>query len=383
MNGKQVMDPMEVAGGMDLSDTEEVQAVMEERRLEKVRKYFRSEAAKKEKEKEKVKKVRKTGMKAKKDDPPSWKGKDWIAFFGKQYVKTGKRTLKEVMEDKHLTMVEREKEVRSLKLDEKAVTWNITDGAGKVMTLEELAETDASTVIWGYLNSGGKAAMTMGNVTIRNAKLEMMKTTAKVETEDHWMKFLNHEEEVASDEEHEALLGNAGPPMRPRDWWDDDYNTNIHLDFEVEIYDQSDFDPLWWDPYEVSEMDRKRQEEEDEYHKDIAYGVYRMNLKDPEEEEKKKVTPTKLYYGGKVKASRGGWAQSERDSRDAIEDADLWEEWPDWKVGTLGTIGKYEMMHRSSGTGSAGSPPDRLMIEEHETLLAAQGECWLNKELEE
>ena len=52
------------------------------------------------------------------------------------------------MEDKHLTMVEREKEVRSLKLDEKAVTWNITDGAGKVMTLEELAETDASTVIW-------------------------------------------------------------------------------------------------------------------------------------------------------------------------------------------------------------------------------------------
>ena len=66
MNGKQVMDPMEVAGGMDLSDTEEVQVVMEEQRLEKVRKYFRSEAAKKEKEKEKVKKVRKTGMKAKK-----------------------------------------------------------------------------------------------------------------------------------------------------------------------------------------------------------------------------------------------------------------------------------------------------------------------------
>jgi hypothetical protein len=376
MNGKQVMDPMEVAGGMDLSDTEEVQVVMEERRLEKVRKYFRSEAAKKEKEKEKVKKVRKTGMKAKKDDPPSWKGKDWIAFFGKQYVKTGKRTLKEVMEDKHLTMVEREKEVRSLKLDEKAVTWNITDGAGKVMTLEELAETDASTVIWGYLNSGGKAAMTMGNVTIRNAKLEMMKTTAKVETEDHWMKFLNHKEEVASDEEHEALLGNAGPPMRPRDWWDDDYNTNIHLDFEVEIYDQSDFDPLWWDPYEVSEMDRKRQEEEDEYHKDIAYGVYRMNLKDPEEEEKKKVTPTKLYYGGKVKANRGGWAQSERDSMDAIADADQWEEWPDWKVGTIGTIGKYEMMHRSSGTGSAGSSPDRLMIED-------QGECWLSEEPED
>jgi len=239
MNGKQVMDPMEVAGGMDLSDTEEVQVFMEEQRLEKVRKYFRSEAAKKEKEKEKVKKVRKTGMKAKKDDPPSWKGKDWIAFFGKQYVKTGKRTIKEVMEDKHLTPEEREKEVRDLKLDKKAKTWTITDGDGKGMTLEELAETDASTVIWGYLNSGGKAAMTIGNVTIRNAKLEMMKTTAKVETEDHWMKFLNHKEEVASDEEHEALLGNAGPPMRPRDWWDDDYNTNIHLDFEVEIYDLS------------------------------------------------------------------------------------------------------------------------------------------------
>ena len=54
---------------------------------------------------------------------------------------------------------------------------------------------------------------------------------------------------------------------------------------------------------------------------------------------------------------------------DAIADADLWEEWPDWKVGTIGTIGKYEMMHRRSGTGSAGSSPDRLMIED-------QGECW-------
>ena len=168
MNGKQVMDPMEVAGGMDLSDTEEVQMLLEKQRQEKVRKFFRSE----EEKKESMKKVRKTGMKAKKDNPPSWKGKDWIAFFGNQYVKTGKRTIKEVMEDKHLTMVEREKEVRSLKLDEKAVTWNITDGAGKVMTLEELAETDA--------NSGGKAAMTMGIVTIRNATLEMMKTTAKI-----------------------------------------------------------------------------------------------------------------------------------------------------------------------------------------------------------
>ena len=103
----------EVAGGMDISDTAEVQMLQEKQRLEKVPKFFRSE----EEKKEKMKKVRKTGMKAKKDDPPSWKGKDWIAFFGKQYVKTGKRTLKEVMEDKHLTLVEREKEVRSLKLD--------------------------------------------------------------------------------------------------------------------------------------------------------------------------------------------------------------------------------------------------------------------------
>ena len=108
-----------------------------------------------------------------------------------------------------------------------------------------------------------------------------------------------------------------------------------------------------------------------------------MNLKDPDGEEKKKVKPPMLYYGSKEKASRGGWAPSERDSMDAVADADLWEEWPDWKVGTIGTIGKYEMMHRRSGTGSAGSSPDWLMIEEHETLLAAQGECWLNKELEE
>ena len=221
--------------------------------------------------------------------------------------------------------------------------------------------------------------MTMGNVTIRNAKLEMMKTTAKIETEDHWMKFLNHKEAVSSDEEHEALLGNAGPPMRPRDWWDDDYNTNIDLDFEVEIYDQSDFDPLWWDPYEVSEMDRKRQEEEDEYHNDIAYGVYRMNLRDPE--ETKKVAPTKLYYGSKAKANRGGWAQSERDSLDAIEAADQWEEWLDWKVGTIGTTGKYGMMPGSSRDRRSGSSPDRLTPMEE--MIEDQGECWLSEEPEE